>query len=72
MDTNWTKESLIAFEEDIKAEFLAAKIHAPVHLAGGNEEQLIRIFKEVNEEDWLFLTYRNHYHCLLKGMPLKG
>jgi pyruvate dehydrogenase E1 component alpha subunit len=69
VNTAWTKESLIAFEEDIKAEFLAAKIHAPVHLAGGNEEQLIRIFKEVNEEDWLFLTYRNHYHCLLKGMP---
>ena len=69
MNTQWTKELLVAFEEDIKAEFLAAKIHAPVHLAGGNEEQLVQIFKEVKEEDWLFLTYRNHYHCLLKGMP---
>lgn len=69
MNTFWTKESLIAFEEDIKAEFLAGKIRAPVHLAGGNEDELITIFKEVQEEDWLFLTYRDHFHCLLKGMP---
>ena len=69
MNTGLTKSDLIAFEDDIKAEFLAGHIRAPVHLAGGNEDQLIDIFKQVQPEDHLFLTYRNHYHCLLKGMP---
>jgi pyruvate dehydrogenase E1 component alpha subunit len=39
------------------------------HLSGGNEEELIEIFKEINPEDWVFSTHRSHYHSLLKGMP---
>lgn len=27
------------------------------------------LFRGIREEDWLFLSYRNHYHCLLKGVP---
>ena len=69
MITQWTKDSLVAFEEDIKAEFLAAKIRAPVHFSGGNELELIDIFEGIAPSDWLFTTYRNHYQCLLKGMP---
>jgi len=64
-----TREELIAFEADIAAAFNNAEIRAPVHLSGGNEDQLIEIFKEVALEDWVCTTWRSHYHCLLKGVP---
>ena len=64
-----TPAELIAFEADIAAEFDAGKIHAPVHLSGGNEQQLIDIFREVRPTDWVLSTWRSHYHALLKGIP---
>ena len=67
--TNHTKESLIAFENTVKQAFLDKRIHAPVHLSGGNEEQLIKIFQHVRPQDWVFSTWRSHYHALLKGIP---
>ena len=63
------KEDLIAFEEDIAREFEAGRIHAPVHLSGGNEQQLIDIFRDVKPQDWVLSTWRSHYHALLKGIP---
>ena len=60
---------LIAFEADIAREFDAGNIHAPVHLSGGNEEQLIDIFRDVRPTDWVLSTWRSHYHALLKGIP---
>lgn len=64
-----TRESLIAFEQRVADAFLAKKIRAPVHLSGGNEDQLLEIFKEVRPQDWVFSTWRSHYHALLKGCP---
>ena len=64
-----TAEELIAFEADIAREFDAGNIHAPVHLSGGNEQQLIDIFREVKPTDWVCSTWRSHYHALLKGIP---
>lgn len=64
-----TKEELIAFEEDIAACFNNKMIKAPVHLDNGNEDQLIEIFKEVQEDDYVCCTWRAHYRCLLKGVP---
>ena len=64
-----THAGLIAFEERVKDAFLAQQIHAPVHLSGGNEDALLKIFQEVRDEDWVFSTWRNHYHALLKGIP---
>ena len=65
-----TKEELIAFEDDIAREFEAGKIHAPVHLSGGNEDNLIGYFANyVKPQDWLFCSWRSHFHCLLKGVP---
>lgn len=64
-----TKEELIAFERDIGNIFEQAKIRAPVHLAGGNEDQLIAIFKQIKPTDWVCSTHRSHYHALLKGIP---
>ena len=42
---------------------------APIHLHGNNEENLIKIFKSIKKEDWIFSSWRSHYHCLLKGVP---
>ena len=63
------KEKLIKFEEDIANLFNSAKIKAPVHLHHGNEDHLIKIFKKINSEDWIFCSWRSHYQCLLKGVP---
>lgn len=60
---------LQAFEEDIAAEFDAGRIPHPVHLADGNELQLIEIFKGISNEDWIACSWRSHYHALLKGVP---
>jgi len=64
-----TPEELRAFEEEIRLLYEAGKILAPVHLSGGNEEQLIEIFERVDTQDWVFSTHRSHYHALLKGVP---
>ncbi len=64
------KKDLINFELDIKKIYEAGKIKAPIHLSGNNEESLIRIFKKVKKNDWVFSTWRNHYHALLKGIPI--
>jgi len=64
-----TKEELIAFEEEIAAEFNAGRVRAPVHLYSGNEEQIIEIFRSVQPADWVLCSWRSHYQCLLKGVP---
>lgn len=65
----YTAEQLTAFEKRIERAFLKGEIRAPIHLSGGNEDQLIRYFKNVSPSDWVFTTWRSHYHCLLKGVP---
>jgi len=64
-----TKEELIAFEQDIADTYCDGKIRGPVHLSDGNEDQLIEIFKKVKKDDWVFSTWRSHYHALLHGIP---
>lgn len=63
------KEELIDFEEDIANTFNEGKIKAPVHLYSGNEDEMISIFKDIREQDWVLCTWRSHYQCLLKGVP---
>jgi len=69
MITMLKKSDLINFEDDIKKVYDSGKIKAPIHLSGNNEDQLIKIFKKVKKNDWVFSTWRNHYHALLKGIP---
>lgn len=64
-----TAEELIAFEKDIAACYDAGQIRAPIHLDGGNEEQLIEIFKEYRPGDWVCCSWRSHYKALLAGIP---
>jgi len=63
-----TKQDLVDFELDIKNRYEAATIRGPVHLSGGNEEQLMKIFEYIGKRDWVFSSWRNHYHALLHGV----
>ncbi|MFA6077817.1 MAG: thiamine pyrophosphate-dependent enzyme [Candidatus Paceibacterota bacterium] len=78
MDTNQTPfqkgkeltpEDLINFETEIADLFNSAKIPSPVHLYYGNEKEIIEVFRDVKEEDWVMCSWRSHYQCLLKGVP---
>jgi TPP-dependent pyruvate/acetoin dehydrogenase alpha subunit len=69
MKHSYTKESLIAFEEEIAGCFNQAMIKAPIHLYHGNEENMLDIFSVINEDDWVCCSWRSHYQCLLKGVP---
>jgi pyruvate dehydrogenase E1 component alpha subunit len=64
-----TKQELVDFEAEAAAAFNAGKIRAPLHLSGGNEDQLIEVFSRVKPHDWVFSTWRSHYHALLHGVP---
>ena len=65
-----TREFLIEFEKEVAEAFNAAKIRGPVHLDGGNEDQLIAYFAEnFRPGDWVFATWRSHYKALLAGVP---
>ena len=61
-----TAQTLIDFENLIVKHWEDAKIRGPIHLSNGNEEQLIEIFKRISKNDWVFSTWRSHYHALLK------
>jgi len=63
----FTKEDLINFEKEVIAKFKEGNTYGPVHLSGGNEEQLLEIFKKIKPQDWVFSTHRSHYHALLKS-----
>ena len=65
------KSKLIQFENNIAQLFNNAKIKAPIHLYSNNEDNLIKIFKKIKKNDWVFCSWRSHYQCLLKGVPSK-
>lgn len=64
-----TSAELKDFEKRVAEAFEAKQVKGPVHLSGGNEDQLIEIFKEIHPEDWVLCSYRQHYHALLHGVP---
>ena len=57
------------FEQEIAALFVAKQIRTIIHLYSGGEEDMIRIFKDINPQDWVMCSWRSHYQCLLKGVP---
>tara|TARA_B100001057_G_scaffold499059_2_gene608232 strand:- start:4018 stop:4608 length:591 start_codon:yes stop_codon:yes gene_type:complete len=65
------KKKLINFELVVKKVYEKGKIKAPIHLSGGNEEHLIKIFKKIKKNDWVISNWRSHYHALLHGIPEK-
>lgn len=65
------KDFLVNFEKEVKVAYDSGKIKAPIHLSGNNEKQLINIFKKIKKNDWVFSTWRSHYHALLHGLDQK-
>jgi len=72
MKKNDKKSLLISFEDNIRNLYENKKIKGPVHLSGNNEDQLIKIFRKIKKNDWVFSNWRNHYHALLKGVNPKS
>ena len=66
--SNYTPEELIKFEDDVIKHWENGEITGPIHLSNGNEEPLIEIFKKIGVDDWVFSTWRSHYHALLHGV----
>jgi len=65
-----TRDCLIAFEQRVADAFAAKQIRSPIHLCSDSQaDHLIEIFKDIKPDDWICCTWRNHFHCLLKGMP---
>ena len=68
LESNWSAQDLIDFEDDIISHWENGEIRGPIHLSNGNEKQLIKIFEKVGVDDWVFSTWRSHYHALLHGV----
>ena len=67
--TDWTPEKLSEFSDHIAEVHDAGYLPFTVHLCGGNEQQLIDIFADIKEGDYVLSTHRNSYHALLHGIP---
>ncbi len=68
---NVTKEDIQAFEKEIADIFATGAIRAPVHLRGGREDDLIKIFRDhkIGNDDYVFGYWDSHELALLKGVP---
>ena len=64
-------EKISIFEKKIFDLYNNGKIKYPIHLTKGNENQLVEIFKYIDNKDWVFTSWRNHAHALLHGIPEK-
>ena len=71
METGLTVKQLRDFELEIFDLFKNKKITSPIHLRGGNEQQLIEVFRNIKPQDYCFTTWASHLECLLKGVPRK-
>ena len=71
MKSIYTKQDLIDFEKLIYNLYNEGKIKGTIHLSKGNEEQLLKIFKKIKPNDWVFTNHRSHYHALLKSQNME-
>ena len=62
-----SREELIAFEDRIFDPFEAGELPYLVHICGGQEDDLLRIFEDIDPGDYVFSTHRTHYHYLCAG-----
>jgi pyruvate dehydrogenase E1 component alpha subunit len=63
------QQEIIDFEKEIQSLYEDGEIRGPIHLRDGNENQLIEIFEDIKTNDYVFSTWANHIHALLKGIP---
>lgn len=66
--TTLTKQDLIDFENRIGKLYLDNKLPFLFHLSGGNEDQLLNIFNNIDSNDYVLSNHRSHYHALLHGI----
>ncbi len=71
MGANLTEQDLIDFEEDIKECYAKGQIPYPIHLRGNNETNLIQIFSQIKEDDWIFCSWASHLEALLHSIDKK-
>lgn len=64
-----TKQELIDFQAEIEEVYKTGVIRGPIHLRDGGEDELISLFKYIKEDDYVFSTWANNRHALLKGVP---
>tara|TARA_R110002126_G_scaffold280902_2_gene428507 strand:+ start:684 stop:1316 length:633 start_codon:yes stop_codon:yes gene_type:complete len=67
-DVTVTPSELMEFEKKVADHYENGGIRGPIHLCKNNEDHLIEIFKYVDEGDWVFVPWRNHYHAILHGV----
>ena len=67
-EAKYTSDELISFEDNIVEHWEKGQIRGPVHLSNGNEIELLEISKRMADSDWVFSTWRSHYHALIKGV----
>ena len=63
-----TADELRYWSNELKLAWESGKVRVPVHVPGGNEEELIKIFKEIRRDDYVLSTHRNFYHAILHGI----
>ena len=66
------KQDLIDFEAEVAEKFKRKEIHCPIHLGSGNEQILIDIFKNIDKNNYIFATHRNHLSYLLHTEDKEG
>ena len=69
MSKQLTEQDLINFEDSIVDLYFQNKLPFLFHLSGGNEKQLLEIFKDIKPGDYVLSNHRNHYHAILHGIP---
>jgi TPP-dependent pyruvate/acetoin dehydrogenase alpha subunit len=67
-EAKYTIDELISFEDNIVEHWEKGEIRGPIHLSNGNENELLEISKRIKDIDWVFSTWRSHYHALVKGV----
>ena len=67
----WTKVELIRFVDEVAELHDKGLLPFAIHLPGGNENELIKIFENIDSDDYVLSTHRNWYHALLHGIPEK-
>lgn len=58
---------LTRFTKEVVKLYNKGLIKAPVHFSGGGENKLRKIFQSYIQGDWIFSTWRSHWHWLLSG-----
>ncbi len=69
MRKTYKKNDLISFENKIGDLYINNKLPFLFHFSGGNEEQLIDVFRDIKDGDYVISNHRSHYHALLHGIP---